>query len=183
MNIEKLMENLPELKTDRLTLRKFNMEDIDGVFQYASDPEVARYALWKPHKSMEESKSTIERYIQSYENHTGTVWGIYHNEEKKVIGSAGFIKCDDYFKRGEIGYTLARKYWGQGYATELLNRLIGFGFNQLNLHRIEGICHIGNLASARVMEKAGMIQEGILRGYFYKDNNHSDVRIYSIIHE
>lgn len=183
MKIEEMLADLPEIKMERLTLRKFRLEDAADYFEYSSDPEVARFALWGPRESMEEAVEAMERNQKAYQEGRSSIWGIHHNEDNKIIGAAGFIKLDSDFNKGEIGYTFGRKYWNQGYATELSKKLIEFGFNELNLRRIEGICHSENHASVRVMEKAGMVEEGVLKSYYHKNGVYMDVRIFSIIND
>lgn len=177
----KEITHLPEIETKNLTLRRFKESDVEDVFEYASNPEVTRYAPWNTHKTIEESKNLVKLRCDSYANRTGAVWGIYHKKDSKIIGSAGFITLDKAYSKGEMGYTLSSKYWGNGYATEVINALIEFGFNKLHLHRIEGICHVDNIASTRVMEKGSMKREGTLRGYYKKNSVFMDVHIYAII--
>jgi len=181
MSIKEVLSDFPKIKTKRLTLRKFCLEDAADVFEYISDPEVAKYARWHPSKTVEDAKKLLETRLKEYENHTGGLWGVYHNEDKKVIATVGFFNIDTNNRKAEFGYTFSRKYWGKGYATEVAESLIDFGFNKFGLHRIEGLCHADNHASARVMEKVGMSLEGTLRSYYIKNDKYHDVKIYSII--
>ena len=71
-------------------------------------------------------------------------------------------------RRGSLGYWLGVPFWGQGYATEAVRRVVAYGFAELRLHRIEATVFSGNAASARVLEKVGMRCEGTLRGYIFK---------------
>jgi RimJ/RimL family protein N-acetyltransferase len=70
-------------------------------------------------------------------------------------------RVDD--QKWELGYVLARSYWGKGYMTEVLKRLVDWAIKQKEIYRVWSVCDVDNLASARVMEKAGMKKEGILR--------------------
>ncbi len=85
--------------------------------------------------------------------------------------------------RAEIGYALSREYWGQGYMTECVKRLIEFGFKNMDLVRIEARCVLMNIGSSRVMEKSGMELEGTLRKHILIKGKFEDVKIYSIIKE
>jgi len=95
MKIEELLADLPEIKTERLTLRKFRLEDAADFFEYASDPEVARFALWNHKESMEEAVAAMERNQLAYQEKRSSIWGIHHNEDNKIIGAAGYIKLDN----------------------------------------------------------------------------------------
>jgi ribosomal-protein-alanine N-acetyltransferase len=77
---------------------------------------------------------------------------------------------------------LARSYWGQGYMAEAVRAIIVFGFRELGLNRIQGMCDLPNIGSARVMEKVGMRFEGVLREYFFEKGSSIDVKLYSILH-
>lgn len=73
-----------------------------------------------------------------------------------MIGTIGFMHCSCQDSVVEIGYSIGRKYWGQGIATEALRTVLDFAFREFGVHRIEGRCEWDNPASARVMEKCGM---------------------------
>ena len=85
--------------------------------------------------------------------------------------------------RAEIGYALARKYWGQGLMTEAVRAMLDYGFNLLRLNRIEARCDVENIASWRVMEKAGMKFEGVLRQNIFLHGRPRDARMYGILRE
>jgi ribosomal-protein-alanine N-acetyltransferase len=88
---------------------------------------------------------------------------------------------DELHRRGDIGYALAREYWGHGYATEAVRAMIEFGFEHLNLNRIEARAVPANVASTRVMQKAGMKYEGILSESGFFKGAYQDVALYSIL--
>ena len=84
----------------------------------------------------------------------------------------------------EVGYALARPYWGKGYMTETLRAMINLAFTQLDIFRVQAFCDVDNLGSARVMEKAGMQREGLLRRYVLHPNisdEPRDVYLYAIV--
>ena len=85
--------------------------------------------------------------------------------------------------RGEIGYALARKYWGQGLMTEAVRAMLDYGFNTLHLNRIEARCDVENAGSWRVMEKVGMKFEGVLRQNIMLHGRARDARMYAILRE
>jgi ribosomal-protein-alanine N-acetyltransferase len=97
-------------------------------------------------------------------------WGLVKKRENRIIGTCGFTNWNPESKKAEIGYALARGHWGQGYITEAVNQVIDYGFRSMELNRIEGMCDAENQGSARVMEKAAMSFEGLLRGYGFWKN-------------
>lgn len=183
MTIEHKFSHLPVLETDRLLLRNLSLDDVEDIFEYASDPEVSRYNSWSVHKSIEDSKWFLNEVIEEYKNHELASWGIVHKEALKVIGTCGFANWIPDQRRAEIGYALSRKYWGKGYMPEAVRSVIAFGFRMMKLNRIEGRSIILNPASARVMEKVGMKSEGVLRQHLFAKGSFHDVKMYSILRE
>jgi ribosomal-protein-alanine N-acetyltransferase len=175
--------DLPVLETPRLRLRKLTLTDADDVFAYASDPEVTRYMLWSPHASIEDSGKFIKVAIERYNKGMVAPWGIEHKGDRKIIGTCDFISWFPEHSRTEIGYALSRSYWGRGIMTEAVTHIIACGFGRKNVNRIQAMCEIPNVGSARVMEKSGMVFEGILRQYMQNRGACRDVKMYAILKE
>lgn len=155
MNRENNFGGLPSLETRRLLLRRLKMSDVEDIFEYASDPEVTKYTLWNTHNSIEDSRKFIFWLTKNF-----ACWAIEHKEDGKVIGTCFLHSFNLQAGQAEIAFNLSRKYWRQGYTTEAARKAILFGFRKWELNRIEGTCMIGNIASARVLEKVGMVFEG-----------------------
>ena len=173
--------HLPILETDDLLLRRPARKDAKDIFRYASDPEVARYVLWDPHRSLAETRSFIS-YLRS-RGRAGypTSWVVTLKETGTVIGTIGFIWYSDENRSAELGYSFSREYWNRGFATQALNAVIGASFRSLPLNRIEAQHDVRNPASGRVMEKCGLRQEGILRARIFNKGAYVDVAIYAIL--
>ena len=143
------------LKTERLVLRPWRIEDLDDFFEYASVDGVGQMAGWAPHKTKEESLQILNRFIE----HKRTFALEYKG---KVIGSLGIEEYDEDIlpefsdKRGrEIGYVLSKDYWGCGLMPEAVKTVINYCFNQLHLDFLV-CCHYDfNVRSRRVQEKCG----------------------------
>ena len=183
METQDIFRNLKTLETERLILRKMTLEDAEDMFEYASDPDVAKYTTWDAHQSLKDSKFFLKIVVERYKNRQITDWGIVHKEDGKFIGTCGFAECHLFHSRAEIGYAISRKYWRQGYMSEAVNAIIKFGFQTMNLNRIEARCDVENIASARVMEKVGMQFEGILRQHIFTKGKYCDLKIYSILRQ
>lgn len=143
------------LKTDRLELRPFKLEDLDDFFAYASVDGVGQWAGWLPHKDKEETLSVLNRFIKNRK----TFAIVYEN---KVIGSLGIERYDEKelpeFKNKmgrEIGYVLAKDHWGNGLMSEAVKALVNWLFKQENLDFIVCGNFIENHRSQRVWEKCG----------------------------
>ncbi|MCL1795322.1 MAG: GNAT family N-acetyltransferase [Clostridia bacterium] len=178
---EGLFQRLPTIDTERLTLRRMTMADADDVFAYSSDPEVSRHVLWDAHRSIQDSRAYLRYILRQYRVNGPSSWGIEHSGAGRMIGTIGFMWWNREYRSAEVGYSLAREYWNQGLMTEALRAVIRFGFDEMQLYRIEAQHETLNPASGRVMEKAGMRKEGVLRGRLCNKGRHVDVALYAIL--
>ena len=170
----------PKLETERLILRKIQEDDAEDVFGYAKNPEVAKYTTWEAHKSLKDTKIYINWVIGRYKNDETGDWVIQLKETGKIIGSLGFAQLDLHNSCGSIGYALGKEYWGRGIATEAVKRLIQFGFEEMELNRIDAVHIPENEASGKVMQKSGMKYEGLIRQKLFAKGIFWDVKQYSI---
>ena len=177
------LRDLPTLETDRLILRKMTPNDAEAVFAYASDPEVTRYVSWETHRSIEDSRTFLDFATSKYESGGEPEWGIVYKGDHRFVGTCGIVSWEPYHARAELGYALSRDYWGRGLMAEAVGAMISFGFERMNLNRMEARCIAENVASARVMEKAGMLYEGMLRQRELIKGEHRDIMIYSILRD
>jgi RimJ/RimL family protein N-acetyltransferase len=175
--------NPPEIfKTKRLVLRKPRMEDALAIFDgYAQDPEVTRYMAWKPHKNMQETEQFISACLRLWQKGRDFAYAITLKENSQLIGMFALHPMQ---MKLEVGYGLARPYWGAGYMTEALQTVIDWALAQPDIYRVQAFCDVDNIGSARVMEKAGMEREGLLRRYVLHpnvSNEPRDVYLYAIV--
>jgi ribosomal-protein-alanine N-acetyltransferase len=154
----------PTLLTPRLRLRRFTEADAPQVQHLAGDDAVAATTLVIPHPYPDGVAETwIAGHAQEWAQSRRATWAITRSTDASLVGA-----IDLFFRlarhQAGSGYWIGRDYWGQGYATEALRAAIAWGFDELGLHRIEAMHLTRNPASGRVMEKAGMLFEGTLRG-------------------
>lgn len=173
------------IETDRILLRKFNLNDADDMYNnWATDPEVSRYLNWLPHKSLDETKELLNLWLKEYENEHCYRWCIVNKETNQAIGSIDVVHL---FKDAcccEIGYAMSRKYWGQGIMTEVLKSVINYLFEEANFNRIQARFDVDNPASCRVMQKAGLSYEGTMRQSNTKNTGHfCSCTLYSMLRE
>ena len=174
--------NLPTLETECLILRPMCMHDARDIFAYASDPQVARYVLWEPHRSIADTRSYIRCIRQGYRRGEPSSWAIVYKPDGRVIGSIGVMAWSPAHHGAEVGYSVSRDYWNRGVATQALQAVIRSLFACLpDLNRLEAQHDIRNPASGRVMEKCGMKREGTLRGRIRNKNEYVDVVLYAIL--
>jgi RimJ/RimL family protein N-acetyltransferase len=154
--------NPPEtLETLRLRLRKPAPEDAQAIFdKYARDPEVTKYLTWLPHQVVEQTRNFLHACLRAWDERKSFHWVIVRKDDNQLLGMIS-ARVED--RKWELGYVLARPYWGNGYMTEVVKKVIEEALKQEGIYRIWSVCDVDNPASARVMEKAGMQREGILR--------------------
>ncbi len=148
------------IETQRLILRPWRDSDAKALFKYASDPEVGPRAGWPPHKSVEESLQVI-RNVFGEER----MWAVELKETSEPIGCVGYLpsshsnlSIDD--DQCEVGYWIARPYWGQGICTEAMRQVVDYCFNVKGFTVLWGDYFPENPASGRVMEKCGFRDTG-----------------------
>ena len=171
---------IPRLETDRVILRALTWDDLDDIYAYASDPEVAASTTWEAHKTRDDSREFLGRVMSWYDDGFGGPWGLQLRATGRVIGTCGLAITPQH-GRAELGYALGRAHWGQGLMTEVVREVIRYGFEELGLNRIEARCIPSNIGSARVMEKAGMTYEGTIRGQVYVKGSFNDLKLYAIL--
>ncbi|MBQ3528511.1 MAG: GNAT family N-acetyltransferase [Clostridia bacterium] len=177
--IKSIFRDPPVLYTDRLTLRRMLKSDYDDMFEYCQSRELTKYLTWEAHPDKGYTHKYLT-YIQSkYRAGEFFDWAVIY--EGKMIGTCGFTNIWENHLKAEIGYVISPKYQNMGIATEAVNKVIEFGFETLGLHRIEAHYMVGNDASRRVMEKAGMTFEGILRDSMYVKGRYVSVGICAIL--
>ena len=147
------MAKEPILETERLVLRPLTVDDAEAVFQWASDPRVAKFMSYPKHTDVSQ---TIE-WLKSLEtDETEWTWAFVLKEENKVIGSAGIVPSfamQDYWG---FGYNINYNYWHKGYCTEAMKAIIDFAHNKLGVNKICSYHAVDNPRSGKLMEKCGL---------------------------
>ncbi len=170
-----IFSSMPTLECDRLILRQMKRSDAPDMYEYAQKEEVTKFLLWSPHESLSYTEQYLN-YIQSrYRDGDFYDWAIILKSENKMIGTCGFTTIDTENNCGEIGYVINPLYAGNGYACEAVSRILDFGFNEIDLHRIEAKYIVGNEASRRVMEKCNMKFEGVAKGSMKIKGDYRDI--------
>lgn len=181
MRTSDVFGDLPTIETDRLVLRRLSLDDDRDMYEYAADPLVARYVSWSHHRSIEDTRDFLRLVVGKHEDKTVAEWGLVHKRDRKLIGTCGYIWWQIANAKAEIGYSLSRRYWGQGLMPEAVQAAIRFGFETMQLNRIEATCMTENRASERVMRKCGMSFEGVLRETLFHRGRFVDLKLYSIL--
>lgn len=153
------------LKTDRLLLRDITLNDLESIHTLHSLPETDEYNTLGIPATINETKNNVEEWV-SKNNELPRVKYVLAMEllkSNQFIGLFGVNIGKEKYRNAEIWYKIHRDYWNNGYTTEAVHHMLNYGFNVLNLHRIEAGCATENIASIRVLEKVGMSREGMKR--------------------
>lgn len=175
------MAEFPEIFTARLWLRAFGDDDAPTVQRLAGNRLVAETTATIPHPY---GDGVAEAWIATHEASwimgRGLVLAIALRETGELVGAIGLNLAPEH-KSAELGYWLGEPFWRRGFATEAARAVIDFGFTRLQLERIHAHHFARNVASGRVLEKAGMSVEGMQRAAFVKWGRAEDVRLLAIL--
>jgi len=179
--IAEVYGHFESLETERLIIRRLTKEDAPAIFHYASDPEITKYVLFPTHQTLEDTWKFLGTTLEKYEKKEVAPWGLAWKANNHLIGTCDFVWWDIINRKAEIGYILTKEHWNKGIMSEAVKRLIQFGFEEMNLNRIETRCNESNIASSRVMEKAGMSYEGTMRDALFVKGSYWNLRCYAIL--
>lgn len=171
------------LKTERLILRPTTLLDLDYIHELHSLKETDEFNTLGIPSTIEETKGLLEKWI--FENKreftTHFTFAVELNTGNQIIGLIGINLGKVKYKNAEVWFKFHKDYWNKGYGTESLKKVLRFGFDELNLHRIEAGCAVGNIGSIRVLEKTGMIREAHTRKLLPLSSGWSDNYGYAIL--
>jgi len=171
----------PTLWTDRLVLRELTKEDAEGIFACFSNENVTRFYGQETLEGIEQAESFVDFFSNSYREKRGIRWGIERREAEGIIGTIGFNAWSPKHKRAEIGYEIHPIHWRKGYTSEALSTVLSYGFEKLDLNRIGAVVFTENVASNKLLLKAGFQKEGVLKEYMYQDGKAYDTYVYSLL--
>ncbi|MDV9169145.1 GNAT family protein [Streptomyces sp. W16] len=166
----------------RLALRELSVEDVDAVHAIYGSPEATRHLSFEP-RTREQVGHIVDRSVASARETPRTEYalGIIERADNALIGF-GRIAIDPHQQRAAtMGFALRPDVWGVGYGVETVQLLLGFGFEDLGLHRIWGARSPLNEASAKTMAAVGMVEEGIIREHVLKAGRWRDSVVHAML--
>lgn len=168
-------------ETARLVARRFGPRDLAAFVAMRDDPEVARYQSWERYTE-EEGRSFIAGLATANPGDPG--WFQIALEDKATgafVGDCGLFIDPADGRLARIGYTIARPFWNRGFASEAVAGLVAHAFPAYGLHRITASVDPRNLASCRVLEKAGFTREALFRQSEWFKGAWADDAIYAMV--
>ena len=169
-----------KLETDLLFLRDYTMSDLENYYRLKSCREVWNYSTFVPVADTETVKNELQNLITKQTADGTGFCALFNKRSGEYIGEAGILGYNANANRCVIGYNLLPSFWGNGYATDISKRLIKFAFENLNVERVEALAMKNNVASCRVLEKSGLLLEGILKHFTKVRGEYYDVCYYGL---
>lgn len=169
------------LTTARLRLRWIEPGDAPGLFGIFSDPVVMRYWSAPPWRDMTQAEASVRQALDGYHNGSSLRFGVTLAHSGELIGTCTLFDIDRGNRRAQLGYAMARAWWGQGLMQEALTAVISHAFDDLHLRRLEADIDPRNIASAKALERLGFLKEGILRERWVVDGEVSDSALYGLL--
>lgn len=171
------------LQTERIHLRHIEHRDLQAIHELHSMPEVDEFNTLGIPKGIDETKAIVDQLILNLEEEPVRKFAFVLESKKgnHFIGLIGINLGKEKYRNAEVWFKLHPNFWNKGFATEALKRVLGFGFDDLKLHRIEAGCAVGNLGSISVLEKVGMKREGHTRELLPLKSGWSDNYGYAIL--
>jgi RimJ/RimL family protein N-acetyltransferase len=176
-------ESFTELAGERVALRRFHPGDVTEFVAYRSSAAVARYQSWDAPYPREEGERFVQELMKSHPDTPGEwfQFAVALRATDQLIGDCAAMPHADDPSQCEIGFTIAERFQGHGYATEAVRLLMGYLFAVRGKHRILAYCDARNAASAAVLERLAMRREGHLRESSWAKGEWTDDLVYAVL--
>ena len=173
------------LETERLLIRQFQHSDLEAFLSYRNDRDVARYQSWDVPYPRETAIEFVEKMSTAILSHSDWLqMAIELKSAGVLIGDVAFFIRREDERQAMIGYSLARSFWGNGYASEAVSCLLGYLFGEMNLHRVSAECDVENVPSWRLLEKIGFRREAhLVENIFFKGAYGSEYQYAMLLRE
>ena len=173
-----------EITTGRLLLRRFTAADAEDMYRNLnSDSRVNHFLTWELHTSIDDTVELLKTFEERYESPSRYCWAIVERTSDEVIGTIAAPVVKERTETVEVTYALGYAWWGKGIMVEALKAVIEFLFTEVGVNRIEAAHDINNPNSGKVMEKAGMRKEGVMRKASRNNQGLIDIAVYAILRD
>ncbi|WP_077618326.1 GNAT family N-acetyltransferase [Bacillus sinesaloumensis] len=176
-------KGIPRIDTEKYILRGMTVQDAPALFTFMSDSVTMRYITPHPVQSLEEMEEKITGYLENFQKAKEIPWVIVERKSGNVIGMFRFHKLHMWHRKAELGAAIHTEYQQTGVMTEVLKRMLMFGFQDLGLNRIVGDLFAENKGSKKLMEKFGFHKDGKLRQTDFDGIRYHDTIVYSMLKE
>lgn len=177
------MKLIPDIQTERLSLRAISNTDCEGVLRIFSDPLVVEYYDIAPLSDRAAALRMIEGFAAWFKLGDAIRWGIWHAESDVLIGTCCFDQIHRSFRRVNLGYNLSSKFWGSGYASEACQAIVQWVLKDglgTPVNRIQAVTVPENVKSERVLKRLGFQREGLLREFGFWGGLPRDMNMFGL---
>ncbi|MDZ4768720.1 MAG: GNAT family protein [Chloroflexota bacterium] len=181
MSIDDTFQVFPQFSSARLHLRRITSADLDALYALYKQPDVGVYTNTATFTDPVEARFMLAYFDKEYSWRHQIRWGIIERATETLIGTCCLFDFDWQHHHAEIGYDLSVSHWGQGIMSEALLPVLDYGFDTLDLHRIEARLTPENSASSRLLERLGFSHEGTLKERFYSHGRFWDDAFYGLL--
>lgn len=182
-HLERIFGEFPVIETNRFILKEISEIYRENFIEIFSDEEVMKYSGIEVSDPKKQADFYLRKVEAMYNNKKGIRWAIINKESGEFIGDIGFYNIDFYSNNAEIGYTIVKKFWRQGVASECIKVVQNFAFENLNMNRIVAMIDSNNTSSIKLSEKLGFHKDGVLREHYYNKSKdeYINICVYSLI--
>jgi [ribosomal protein S5]-alanine N-acetyltransferase len=171
----------PILETERLILRRIDNNDVNEILELRGNPQTMKFIPRPLAKTTNDAIAHITMIDEKIINNEGINWGITLKGDPKLLGIIGHYRIQKENFRAEIGYMLNPKFHGKGIITEAIREVVNYGFDNMNLHSIEGVIDPENFASEKVLQKNGFTKEAHFLENEFAEGKFWNTVIYSLL--
>lgn len=164
-------------------LREKTDDDVADFFNYYSDPEVNKFILCDIPCDLEEARREVSYWRNVFYHGDGIYFAIARKDTNQLIGSIGLTSQNNYHRRIELSYDLAKEYWRKGITSKAIQAIAKYGFKELGMNRIEAFTATGNLPSKNLLIKNGFALEGLLNQHRYHKGCYVDAYIFGLVRQ
>jgi len=169
------------LQTSRLTLRPMSIADAESLHTIMSDAEVMAFWDMSEIEDIELTIAILKSQLGDMKAKKSSYWAMTRTEDGMFVGCCDLSQIDRWHHRAEVGFIVARSFWGDGYAQEAMAAVVDHAAQALKLRRLTARTHLGNIRSVRLLEKLGFRHEGLLRGYVDRDGERRDCLMFGLL--
>ncbi|WP_047985736.1 GNAT family N-acetyltransferase [Ornithinibacillus californiensis] len=181
MQHSQLLTEIPVLETERFTLRGVTPNDATKLFPMMSNKETMKFITPDPVKSEADMQEVVTNYLTKFKDQKEIPWVIINKETDEIIGQFRLHKLHLWHRKAEMGAVVGEAFQQKGVMTEVLQVILPFAFETLNLNRLVGDIFAENDGSRKLLEKFGFTKEGVLRDTDFDGERYHDTVVYSML--
>lgn len=171
------------IEGNKINLRFLKLSDAESMYKYAKDRAISRTTFVPYPYTLDHALSFIRKSQIAARKGKWYAYGIEKKSSPQIIGIIGIHAITEKHKRGDLGYWLGKKFWGEGIVSEAVEMAVKACFMDLKFNKLTACVLPGNLASSKILKRNGFIKEGTLRKQIFKNRKWQDIVLYGILRE